>query len=313
MAAFCGKCGTPLGASGKFCPSCGTPRPADVPAQPAVTPQQQASADPVQTIPAKSGMSAVKILLVVLVLGFGAVVLAGVGAVYFGKRKLDAWRQNSSFARATRPDSAAGTPSGARSASSRGGENSLLLSKEEVGAIIGVPITSIEMQGKHDAHYKTDTMGMEASIEVEQKDGEADAVQSMAAARTVTKNMFGGKGAPEAALGDEAVFGAFNVLYVRKNDLFFTIMPPNLKQVAQMKQYNDMTSQPMGSDAQVKSLQKLADLQKGDPVAGSLAKPDAMSGAVDLIRHAGTEQGDEYETKSRAMARQMAEKVLAKL
>jgi hypothetical protein len=312
MAAFCGKCGTPLGASGKFCPSCGTPRPADVPAQPAVTPQQQASAGPVQSIPAKSGSSAIKILVVVLVLGFGAVVLAGVGVFYFGKRKLDAWRQNSSFARATLPDSAAGTPSGARSASSRSGDASLLLSKEEVGAIIGVPVTSIEIQGKADAHYKTDITGMEASIEVE-RTNEADAIQSMEAARRVTQSVFGGKGAPVTALGDDAVYGAFNVLYVRKNDLFLTIMPPNLQQAAQMKQYNDMTSQPMGSDAQAKSLQKLTEMQKGDPVAGSLAKPDAMSGAVDLIQHAATERGNEYETKARGMARQMAEKVLAKL
>ena len=38
-----------------------------------------------------------------------------------------------------------------------------------------------------------------------------------------------------------------------------------------------------------------------------------MSGALDMITHAATEHGGEYETKARLMARQMAEKVLAKL
>jgi hypothetical protein len=312
MAAFCGKCGTPLGATGQFCPSCGTPRPADAPVQSAVSPPQQASAGPAQSVPAKGGSSALKILAVVMVLGIGAVLLAAGAVFYFGQKKLREFRQSHSVAGAVLPESGSGTPSESRPRSSRGDDVSLLLTKEEVGAIIGVPVTSIEMQGRTDAHYKTDTMGMEASIEVEHKD-EAGAIQSMAAARTITQNMFGGKAAPVDGLGDEAIYGAFNAIYVRKGELFMTIMPPNLQQAAQMKQYNDMTSQPMGSDAQVKSLQKLTELSKGDAAVGSLAKPDAMSGALDLIQHAAKENGNEYETKSREMARQMAEKVLAKL
>jgi len=38
-----------------------------------------------------------------------------------------------------------------------------------------------------------------------------------------------------------------------------------------------------------------------------------MSGAVDLIHHSATETGNEYESKSRLMARQLAEKVLSKM
>lgn len=314
MAAFCGKCGTPLGAAGKFCPSCGTPRPADATAQPDATPAQPAGAAPAQAVvAANTGSSGLKLLAILLVVGLGGIVLAAGTAIYFGQKKLREFRQSHSVAGAVAPDSASGAPSESRPGSSRGDDASMLLTKEEVGTIIGVPVTSIEMQGKQDAHYKTDTMGMEASIEFERKDGESDAIQSMAAARKVTQGMFGGKAAPVASLGDEAVYGAFNVLYVRKNDLFLTIMPPNLQQAAQMKQYNDMTSQPMGSDAQVKSLQKLTELSKGDAAVNSLSKPDAMSGAVDLIHHAATESGNEYETRSREMARQMAEKVLAKL
>jgi hypothetical protein len=48
-------------------------------------------------------------------------------------------------------------------------------------------------------------------------------------------------------------------------------------------------------------------------VKDSLAKPDAVSGAAGLIHSAAAERGGEYETKARLMARQMAEKVLAKI
>jgi hypothetical protein len=44
-----------------------------------------------------------------------------------------------------------------------------------------------------------------------------------------------------------------------------------------------------------------------------LAKPNAVSGAGDLVQHAASEQGTAYETKARLMARQMAEHVLAKI
>ena len=74
-----------------------------------------------------------------------------------------------------------------------------------------------------------------------------------------------------------------------------------------------MLSKPLGSDDQVKALEKLKDSMKGDPVAGSMSQPDAASGAVDAIQHSATERGNEYETKARLMARQLAEKVLSKI
>ena len=211
------------------------------------------------------------------------------------------------------PGSAAAAASGHRSSGSSGDVRSALLSKEEVGAIIGVPVTSIEMTGKSDATYKTATQGLDASIEVELKHDETDAIQAIAGARQVTQGAFGGKAETIAGLGDDAIYGAFNVLYVRKHDVFLTIMPPNLQQAAQMKQYTNVTSQPIGSEGQKQAMETFQQTMKGDPASASLAKPDAMSGAVDLIHHAASEQGTEYETKARAMARQMAEKVLAKI
>jgi hypothetical protein len=90
-------------------------------------------------------------------------------------------------------------------------------------------------------------------------------------------------------------------------------MPPNLQMAAQQEQAARMYAQPLGSDAQVKELEKLKETMKNDPVKDSLAKPDAVSGAAGLIQSAAAERGGEYETKARLMARQMAEKVLAKI
>lgn len=192
-------------------------------------------------VAATTAGSSLKVVVILAVLSLGGILLAAGTAFYLGQVR--------------------------HAPGSSKNDAAMLLTKEEVGAIIGVPVTSIEMQGKQDALYKTATMGMQASIDFERKDDDADAVQSMAAERKVTQSMSGGKAAPVSALGDEAVYGASNVLYVRKNDVVLTITPPNLQQAA------------------------------------ALQKDDAA------VRSAS----NEYETKSREMARQMAEKVLAKL
>lgn len=290
MAAFCGTCGKPIAADGKFCGACGAA-------------QAPTAAQPVA---ASSGTSALKIILVVLVLAGGLVLAAGVGLYYFGKHKLAQWQQEHGVA-SVLPSA---TGSHHSSSSSSGGKG--LLTKEEVSEIIGMPVTGIEMQGEANAHYKTAAPGFEAAIEIERKGDLADAMQEMAAARTVTHG-FGGKADAIAGLGDDALFGAFNALYVRKDDVVLLITPPNLQMHAQMEQATKIFAQPMGSDAQKKEMDKLRGTMNGDPVAGSMAQPDAVAGATDLIKHAATERGNEYETKSRLMARQLAEKVLTKI
>jgi len=261
----------------------------------------------------KSGSPLLKILLAVVLIGGLMMVMAVAGAIYFGKKKIAEWRKENGVVASVFPDTSSSPVAAQHAATSAGDTGSSILSKEEVGEIIGVPVTSVEMSGESNATYKTATQGFEAGMEVERKNDEADAIQSIEAARQVTEHVFGGKGAKVAGLGDDAVYGAYNVLYVRKGDVFLTITPPNLQQAAQMKQYSNITSQPLGSESQVKELKKLQEMMKGDPVQGSLAKPDAVSGAVDVIRNAAADRGNEYETKARLMARQMAEKVLAKI
>jgi hypothetical protein len=313
MAAFCSTCGKPLAPGANFCKGCGAPSSTGTaPPAPSSAQPVQASPNPNPAAPVKTGSSVLKILLVLFLLGSAMVVMAGVGVYFYGKRKLAELRQNPRIA-ALLPSSLTPSGSGEHSASSGGDAAAALLTKEEVGGIIGVPVTEIEMSGRSDATYKTATMGLDASIEVERKNDEADAIQSFNAARTVTKGMFGGKAEPVTGVGDEALYGAFNVLYVRKGDTFMTIRPPNLQQAAQMASYTNLTSQPMGSDAQKEAMDKFQKTMKGDPNQSALAKPDAVSGATDLIGHAATERGGEYETKARDMARQMAEKVLAKI
>ena len=314
MAAFCSSCGKPLAPDTRFCGGCGavnsTSAAQPAQAQPAQAQPVQPTAAPVSTAPVKTGSSALKILLVVVLVGGAVVVMAAAGAFYFGSKKLAEWRQEHGTA-ASGPDS--GSSAIGESHHPAGDIGSAFLSKEEVGAIIGVPVTSIEFSSKSDANYKTANPYVEASIEIERKSDEADAIQEMEAARKVTQHVAGGTGDKVAGVGDDAIYGGFNVIYVRKNDVILTITPPNLQMAAQAAQMNHIYSQPMGSDAQRKELEKLGESMKGDPVMGSLSKPDAMSGAVDLIRHSASERGNEYETKARLMARQMAEKVLAKI
>ena len=135
----------------------------------------------------------------------------------------------------------------------------------------------------------------------------------MEASRLVTRHAFGGKADKIAGLGDDAVYGAMNFLYVRKGDVVMTITPPTVQAAAQAEKMAHIYGQPIGSDAQKKAMDEFSQSMKDDPNAAAAGKPDAISGAVSLITHSATEQGNEYEKKARLMARQIAEKVLSKL
>lgn len=213
------------------------------------------------------------------------------------------------------PSGAADSPAG-RSASRAGrsgakGAAAALLTKEEVAAVLGKPVTTIEGTGT-DLTYKTDVMLLETSINVEQHDDVADAVQAMQGARTAT-GFLGGKPEGVSGLGDEAFFGAMSFLYVRKGDAVITITPPNLQQVAGFKAYDKLTEAKFGSDEQVKALEDLKQVQKTDPSNVGLQAPDAMQGAVGFIKASSKKQGTEYEARARAMALALATKVLEKL
>ncbi len=183
-----------------------------------------------------------------------------------------------------------------------------VLSKEEVAAILGKPVTSVEGAAT-DMHYRTDVLALEASIDIE---SEHDPVEAMAGARKATA-MLGGTAEDVPKLGDEAFFGAMSFLYVRKGDTFITITPPNLQQVAAMAAYGKVTEAKLGSDEQVKALQDFAHVEQSDPLAAGLKGGDAMQGALNTVAAASKKQGTTLETEARAMAVALAAKVLTKL
>ncbi len=201
------------------------------------------------------------------------------------------------------------TPRAGRSAAK--GAADPMLTKEEVAAVLGQPVTSVEGTGTS-LTYKTDVMQLEAGIEVEQGSDVADAVETMEGARKAT-GLLGGKPEAVPGLGDEAFFGAMSFLYVRKGDAVVTITPPNLQQVAGLKVAERMRTAKLGSDEQIKALEELKGIEKNDPMAAGLNSGEAMQGALATIKASSQKQGTQYETDTRAMAQALATKVLEKL
>ena len=201
-------------------------------------------------------------------------------------------------------------PAAGRSA--RKADADAFLTKEEVSAIIGEPVTAMEPSGRNSMTYKTAVMGLETHLEVEKKRSVADAVQSMQGARTAT-GFLGGAPEAVAGLGDEALFGAMNTLYLRKGDSFILVQPPNLQQVAGFKAMNKVQSLKMGSDEWVKAMEELKQNQEGSPAAAGLNGGDATQGALAVVKASAQKTGTPYEIDARAMARALAAKVLEKL
>jgi hypothetical protein len=191
------------------------------------------------------------------------------------------------------------------------GRGNPVLTKEEVAALLGQPVTTVDGKGTN-LTYKTDVMGLETMVEVEQNRSEKGAVQAMAGARTATK-FLGGVPEEVPGLGDEALFGAMSTLYVRKGSDVITIQPPNLQQVAGFHAYDKVREAKLGSDEQVKAMEALAQTQKGDPLSAGLQGGDATQGALAVIKASSKKQGTQYETDARAMAQALARKLLEKL
>jgi hypothetical protein len=186
-----------------------------------------------------------------------------------------------------------------------------VLTKEEVSAVVGQHVTSVEGSGSS-LTYKTDVMGFETSIELEQKGGIDDAIQSLQGARTAT-GILGGK--PEAVphLGDDAFFGAMSFLYVRKGDAFITITPPNLQMVAGMGAAQQVMNAKLGSDEQIKAMANLQQVEKTDPLNAGLKGGDDVQGALAVVAAASKKQGTDYEAQARTMAVALATKLLEKM
>jgi hypothetical protein len=182
-----------------------------------------------------------------------------------------------------------------------------ILTKEEVAAILGSPVTSVE-GAVTDMNYKTGIIGLETTMDVESN----DAVGAINGARKAT-GMLGGTAEEVPNLGDEAFFGAMSILYVRKGATFITITPPNLQLVAAAAAMGKVTEAKMGSAEQVKAMQDLTSVEKTDPMMAGLKGGDDVQGALATVAAASKKQGTTYETQARAMALALAAKVLSKL
>lgn len=183
-----------------------------------------------------------------------------------------------------------------------------LLSKEEVGAILGSEVTSMEGR-PGDMNYKTAVIGLETTVGIESKD---DSVEGMSGARKAT-GMLGGAAEVVPNVGDEAFFGAMSVLYVRKGDTLITITLPNLQLVAASTAYGKVTDAKMGSDEQAKAMQDLRAVEKSDPLNAGLKGGDDMQEALAAVAASSKKQGTRYEAQSRAMGLALAGKILSKL
>jgi len=311
MAAFCGSCGKPVAGDVQFCGGCGARTSSTSAAQTA--PLAAPSPVIISAAPAAKGSPALKIILVLFLIAGAGLAAVVTGAYFYGRNKVAQWKRDNGISSDASSISVLQAAAATHHARSHEGSGAPVLTKEEVSEIIGKPVTEIEMSGKGDATYKTASANYEAGIEVERGNDGTDAKETFEAARMVTRKMFGGKAESVPGIGDDAVYGAFNVLYVLRNDVVLTITPPNVQQQAQAEILSNVYAQPLGSDAQKAAMEKLSQSMKDDPATRSLSKPDAMSGAVDLIGHAASATGNEYETKSRLMARRLAEKVLSKM
>ena len=194
------------------------------------------------------------------------------------------------------------------SASGRGDRGRGVLTGEEVAAILGSPVTSVEGAAT-DMEYKTATLGLETTVGIE---AENNSEEAMAGARKAT-GMLGGAPEEVANLGDEAFFGAMSVLYVRKGEHVITITPPNFQQIAAMAAYGKVTDARMGSAEQAKAMQEFVQTEKADPLQAGLKGGDAVQGALGTIAAVSKKQGTPEEEHGRAVARALAAKVLSKL
>jgi hypothetical protein len=191
---------------------------------------------------------------------------------------------------------------------SRGNRSRGVLTREEVTAILGAPVTSMEGAAT-DMEYKTDTLSLETSVGIEVQQ---DSDQAMAGARKATA-MLGGTPEEVPNLGDEAFFGAMSILYVRKGDNIITITPPNFQQIAAMAAYNKVTAAPLGSEDQLKALHDFERVEKNDPLKVGLSSPDATQGALATVAAVSRKQGTPDEEHGRAVAVALASKVMSKL
>ena len=220
MAGFCTKCGSALGDDVRFCLQCGTPvgsppAAAQGPAPPAPAGAQAAGPTP-GTAPAKSGSTALKIIVGLLAF-FALVTLLGIGScVYVGYRVRKRARELSQTYRYDTTQSATAR----RAAAAR--DVCSLVTKEEVGEALGTTIS--EASGGTSSCQYTAAAGNNQALGV-QVTWQGGAL-AMKFAGMALKGVAGGVGGFQsvAGIGDEAYVGPMgSTLMFRKDDVMVNI------------------------------------------------------------------------------------------
>jgi hypothetical protein len=222
---FCTQCGSTLSEGARFCPKCGAPRP-DLPsaaspsplppASPAAAPPAPASPAPAPT--AKSGSPVLTIILVVL--GFFVLVTAlGIGAcVYVGYR---VHKKAAEFKQAYNLDQS-GASRGRPGASRVDRDPCSLITKEEMGALLGKDIANVvDRPGQCEYVPSGSNSGVKIAL---QGNGKLAMRALVAGAKMAGQaaGMAGNAMDQIPGMGDEAYY-LFGVLYFRKGDVMVTI------------------------------------------------------------------------------------------
>ena len=214
MAGFCTKCGSALGEGTRFCLQCGTPvaaRPtaAQAPAPPAGV--QAVGPAPVAA-PAKSGSTALKIIVGLLAFIVLITLLGIGGCVYVGYRIRKRARELSQTY--TTPSTTWGQAANQRNVCS-------LITKEEVGEAFGTTITDAA-GGTSYCQYSSAGNRQTLAVQLTWQGG----ALAMKIASAAFKGVAGGVAGfqPVAGLGDEAYLGPMgSTLMFRKGDVMVTL------------------------------------------------------------------------------------------
>ena len=220
MAGFCTKCGSALGDDVRFCLQCGAPvgSPPAPPQRPVtVAPAGvQAAGGAPGIAPAKSGSTAVKIIVGLLAFFALLTVMAIGSCVYFGYRVRKKARELSqTYHYETTQSGTSGRAATARDVCS-------LVTKEEVGQALGTTVSETS-GGTSNCQYTLSAGNNQAlAVQVTWQGGQ----YALKLASMALKGIAGGVGGfqPVAGIGDEAYVGPMgSMLMFRKGDIMVSL------------------------------------------------------------------------------------------
>jgi len=220
MAGFCTKCGTAIGDDVRFCLQCGTPvaaPPIAVPGPAAAVPAGVQAAGPAPAAaPAKSGSTALKIIVGILAF-FALVTFLGIGScVYIGYRVRKRARE---FSQTYHYDMSQSVTSG-RAAAAR--DVCSLVTKEEVGEALGTNVSEASGGTSHCQYTLSAGNNQALGVQVTWQGG----TLAMKIAGAAFKGIAGGVGGFQSleGIGDEAYVGPMgSALMFRKGDVMVNL------------------------------------------------------------------------------------------